>query len=245
VTTIAAVPVKDFADAKQRLGSLLTPVERAALARTMLEDVLAALCASPVDVVYVVTRDPEVTERVRDFRVEIVEEPANRGHSEAVALAQAAASARWADLFLTVPGDVPDVTAGEVRAMLDSAKAGRAAVFVPSLSGYGTNGTVLRPPHLLTLTFGEPSFANHLAAARALHLAPAVLRLPGLGLDIDTPDDLRALLDRGSPTRSSRLLEAWGLRGRLPASGEGVEKSTGHDARWGVSGKSSGRSPRR
>ena len=59
--------------------------------------------------------------------------------------------------------------------------------------------SLLAPPGAMPLTFGEPSFANHLAAARAAGLAPRVLELPGIGLDVDAPDDLPVLLERGPP----------------------------------------------
>ena len=39
--------------------------------------------------------------------------------------------------------------------------------------------------------------------------------LPGLGLDIDAPEDLALLLERGAETRSAALLRAWGLPARL------------------------------
>ena len=55
----------------------------------------------------------------------------------------------------------------------------------------------------MPLTFGEPSFENHLKAARAAGLAPRVLELPGIGLDVDAPDDLPVLLERGPATRSA------------------------------------------
>ena len=42
----AAVPVKEFTGAKQRLAALLTPAQREILAATMLEDVLAALAGA-------------------------------------------------------------------------------------------------------------------------------------------------------------------------------------------------------
>ena len=42
----AAVPVKEFTGAKQRLAALLTPEQREMLAATMLEDVLAALAGA-------------------------------------------------------------------------------------------------------------------------------------------------------------------------------------------------------
>jgi 2-phospho-L-lactate guanylyltransferase len=88
-------------------------------------------------------------------------------------------------------------------------------VFVPSASGHGTNGVLLAPPDAMALKFGEPSFANHLTAARRRGLAPAVLELPGLALDIDGPEDLQALLARHPATRSGRLVASFGLERRI------------------------------
>ncbi|MEK7709760.1 MAG: NTP transferase domain-containing protein, partial [candidate division NC10 bacterium] len=125
---VAAVPVKDLENAKQRLVPLLSPSERCNLARAMLEDVLAALCGAGLDAVLVVTRDAEVIELARRFAVAILEEVENRGHTEAVALAQRDAARRGARGFLTIPGDVPLVTAEEIRAVTRAADAGRTAV---------------------------------------------------------------------------------------------------------------------
>ena len=63
----------------------------------------------------------------------------------------------------------------------------------------------------MPLRFGEPSFQNHLEAARARGLEPRVLILRGLGLDIDAPEDLAALVAEGSATESGRLLASWGV----------------------------------
>jgi 2-phospho-L-lactate guanylyltransferase len=203
---VAAVPAKDFRDAKHRLVGILTPGERAGLARVMLEDVLGVVSAGLFHSVYVVTGDAEVIACARQFRVEIIAEERSAGHTAAVSHAQAVALATGADCFLTIPGDVPDVTAAELRALVDAARADRAVVLVPSLSGLGTNGVLLRPPDAMTLKFGEPSFENHLSVARALDLPVKVLRLKGLGLDIDTPDDLRTLLERGGNSRTAQFL---------------------------------------
>jgi 2-phospho-L-lactate guanylyltransferase len=124
-----------------------------------------------------------------------------------VAFAQEEAVREGARTFLTIPGDVPCVTAGEIAALLAAAAAGEpAVVLVPSLSGFGTNAVLLAPPDAMPLKFGEPSFDNHVLAARQRGLRPAVLRLPGLGLDVDAPEDLDALLARGPATRSARLV---------------------------------------
>ncbi len=93
------------------------------------------------------------------------------------------------------------MTADEIRTVLGRLASGRGALFVPSLSGFGTNAALLAPPDAMPLKFGEPSFGNHLEAARQRGLTPEVLELPGLGLDIDSPEDLALLLERGPDTR--------------------------------------------
>ncbi len=218
MSVFAAVPVKDLVNAKQRLIPALEPDERRALAHAMLEDVLTALAAALPGAVAVVTTDALVMEVARQHDAECLVESVNRGHTEAVALAQQVAAARGARRFLTIPGDVPCATAEEVHAVCD-AVTGSGVAFVPSVSGFGTNAALLAPPTAMPLKFGEPSFDNHLLAARQRGLAPVVLHLPGIGLDIDAPEDLDLLLQRGQHTRSAALLASWGFPARLSRGG--------------------------
>jgi 2-phospho-L-lactate guanylyltransferase len=207
---VCAVPVKDLANVKQRLTALLTPRERALLARAMLHDVLRALRLSASIEAWVITRDAEVEAIAREHAVRALREDDNRGHTAAVAFAQVEAEGAGAEVFLTIPGDVPCVTPGEIDALVEAARrTAPVAVFTASRSGLGTNGAALAPAGAMPLTFGEPSFANHLAAARARGLPTSVLPLPGLALDIDTPDDLDALLAAKADTESRRLVSSW------------------------------------
>lgn len=210
--TVVAVPVKDLTSAKQRLVPVLSPRQRAELARAMLGDVLRAVLVAPVDAVWVVTRDLQVATLARGLGAEILTEIANQGHTAAVARAQAEARRRGVTTFLTVPGDVPCVRPAEIAVLAAAAAKPRAAVFVPSRSGMGTNGVALAPPQVMPLTFGEPSFANHLAAAQRHGLEPCVLALSGLSLDIDDPEDLHVLLTDGRQTDSGRLVADWVAR---------------------------------
>lgn len=219
MSVVVAVPVKDLVNAKQRLVAFLSPPERRDLARAMLEDVLEALAGARIGPVLVVTRDPEVEGLAARHGAGTLREESNLGHTEAVAHAQRTALARGAARFLTVPGDVPCVTPAELRTLSETPLDAPGAVFVPSLSGFGTNAALLAPPDAMPLKFGEPSFDNHLVAARAAALRPLVLRLPGIGLDIDAPDDLGLLLERGPSTRSARLLVSLDVPARLARRG--------------------------
>ena len=216
MTIFAALPVKDLVNAKQRLLAALSADDRRALAGAMLEDVLAACAGLPDLDVVVITRDRDAIELARRHGARCLQESANRGHTEAVAFAQQAAVAAGARRFLTIPGDVPCATAEEFAALCAPAPLPPPDVcFVPSLSGFGTNAALLSPPDAMPLKFGEPSFDNHLDAARARGLTPRILRLPGIGLDIDAPDDLALLLARGAGTRSAALLRRLGVPARL------------------------------
>jgi len=216
---VVAVPVKDLVNAKQRLVPALEPTERRELARAMLSDVLAALRAARLDGVWVVTRDPEVVGLAAAFGAEplaSLRPVENSSHTSAIAFAQAEAARRGARVFLTVPGDVPCVTADEIRALAAAVADGTPA-FAPSRSGFGTNGVALTPPDTMPLKFGEPSFQNHLAAARALGLEPRVTVLPGLALDVDAPEDVAALATAGGTTESARVVRAWASVGARSA----------------------------
>jgi coenzyme F420-0:L-glutamate ligase/coenzyme F420-1:gamma-L-glutamate ligase len=203
---VVVIPAKEFTAAKQRLADALPAPARAALARAMLEDVLAALAGAPVDRVVVITPDAEVAAVAERGGATVVRETEGRGHTAAVARGVALCREWGATVMLTVPGDLPCLTAEEIRQILDACGPAPAAVFVPSRSGLGTNAACLAPPDAVPLRFGEPSFADHLEAARARGIEPVILSLPGAGLDIDRPEDLGALRQAGPRTRAAQTL---------------------------------------
>ena len=214
---VLAIPMKDVVNAKQRLVPATDAAQRSALATAMLEDVLSAVSGAALEAIWVVTRDASVIAIARRFGARVVDEPENRGHTAAVAEAQARARDEHVEVFATIPGDVPCVTAAEVDALLGNVLATPGVAFAPSRSGLGTNGVALAPPDALALRFGEPSFEAHLASARARDLTPSILHLPGLALDVDSPEDLATLLVEGRETRSARLVASWPIADRLRA----------------------------
>jgi 2-phospho-L-lactate guanylyltransferase len=192
------VPVKTLTEAKQRLGGVLAPQGRRRLMAVMLRDVLAML--RQVDIVgpvVVVTPDAEVAAIAESCGARVLLEATAQGHSAAVMTGFAHAGAHGAALALTLPADAPLVTPAEVARLIDAAgtEGGARVVLTPSHDRDGTNAVLAAPPDaLFSLSFGPGSFARHLAAARMAGLACRVVELAGLGMDVDEPRDLWALL---------------------------------------------------
>jgi len=205
--TTAVVPFKDLDAAKARLSDRLAKNERRALVLAMLDDVLGALSRVPaLSGVLVVTREPEIARRASRFGAEILEEPANEGHTAAVERAVRELERRRLPAMLCVSGDLPAAAPDEFATMLRALGPPPSVVLVPSRNGQGTNAVLVSPPGGLPLTFGEPSFSKHVARSRELGLRTDVLELAGLALDLDTPEDLDLFLQTPSDTATYRLL---------------------------------------
>lgn len=208
----AAVPVKELGAAKQRLSPLLTPVLRQALMGAMLEDVLAALAATPeLAGVLVVTVDPQAARLARRYGARLIKSGARDGHTGAVAAAARLLAAEGRGGMLTVPGDVPLVTAAEIAALIAAHGPAPAFTIAPSRDERGSNAVLCSPPDGVPLRFGEDSFFPHLRAAEARGITPSVRRLPGLALDIDTPQDLAFLAGIAASSRARAMLDKSGL----------------------------------
>jgi len=208
----AVVPVKDTASAKQRLAAALPQAQRSALALAMLEDVLAALGGTRgLAGIIVVTSDPAACALAERYGAQISADHATEGHTAAVMGATRRHAARG-EAMLTIPGDVPLITAAEIERVIAAHRRGRRFVIVPARDELGSNAILAAPADAVPLRFGDNSFFPHVAAARARGIEPVVLPLPGIGLDIDTPEDLAAFLAKPSRTRARALLDNVGVR---------------------------------
>lgn len=228
MTTSAVIPIKQLQDAKQRLSGLLNSEERKRLFRAMVEDVLTAVEACTyIDTIVVVTNDQEVAALARGFGAEIRPEPAPPGLIEAVTETGKQLAAEGVGCMIFLPGDVPLVTPEELEVVLEGFGLSDKPEFmiVPASDLGGSNCVACSPPDCMSFGFGIDSFRKHLALARNLGIDPQVTKLPGIGLDIDTPLDISELMvevERGkggqgiSAVHSTvRFLEEIGIRQRL------------------------------
>lgn len=191
--TVAILPIKNFGEAKQRLAHELTPGPRRALAEAMFSDVLVALRrTSSIDQVLVVSGDNAAQQIAGGYGAGVLDDQ-GRGHSEAAVLGIAQAMSAGARRVLLVPGDCPLLDPTELDRLLSLRSDSRSALIVPDRHGTGTNALVLTPPDSLQPSFGPGSCERHAAGARARATPYEVVHVPSLALDIDTPEDLKAL----------------------------------------------------
>lgn len=203
------VPVKNLANAKQRLASILDQPSRTQLAHTMLLDVLEALDAwKNRPEVGIVTSDPFARELAAHFHFTVIHDPNNISETDAIETATRYCVSRGIDHTLVIPGDIPLIQASELQAILQAAPE-QGSVLVPAADGRGTNAAFRRPAGLFPLRFGNDSLKPHFAAAKATNLPCVVLSFPGIGLDVDNPSDLSRLAAAPGDTRAQRLIRDW------------------------------------
>lgn len=175
------IPVKDFTKAKARLAGVLAPADRARLARWMAERVVSAAGALPV---FVVCDDERVADWATAMRTTVLWRPGH-GLNGAATDGVAAIAAEGFATAIVVHSDLP------LAHDLGVLPRDGAAVLVPDRHGDGTNAISIPAGSGFAFHYGARSFDSHVAEAATLGLPVFVHRDGGLGLDVDTPDDLR------------------------------------------------------
>ena len=178
----AVVPLKTAADRKTRLSPSLDLAERIRLSNRMARQVVATLKETE-EVGRVLLLSPGPLEALD------AEWMPDEGRGLNAELTRVRAGLGGA--MLVVHADLPLLARDDVEALLAAAAAAGVAV-APDRHGEGTNAIALADARPFRFAFGPGSFRGHSAEAGA-----AVVRRPGLALDIDSPDDLQAARTAG------------------------------------------------
>jgi 2-phospho-L-lactate guanylyltransferase len=209
---ILLIPVKNLTNAKQRLAAALDQGRRSQLAEAMLRDVMTAAqgLLGCIDVA-LVTGDAQAQELAHEFDFRVIEDIRNESETAAIEMATLWCEQNGYDTTIVVPGDIPLITSEELHRVLDAAPV-EGAVFVPAYDRRGSNCILRRPASIIPLRFGNDSFLPHCEAMRRTGKELIILEMPGIGLDIDNPHELRLLVDCPGDTHAQRLLRSWGLK---------------------------------
>jgi 2-phospho-L-lactate/phosphoenolpyruvate guanylyltransferase len=184
MTWLAVIPLKGTGERKTRLAGRLDKDQRRLLSRQLFEHVAAVLRESVAISEIALLSDlhpPEWQERFF---------PDGGGGLNAE-LASLAGSIGPQPL-LVIHADLPLLTTEDISLLLAEGEGGCA--IAPDRKGSGTNALALRDPSGFEFLFGPESCGRHLAASEG---RTRVVRRLGLGLDVDTPEDLDAAIALG------------------------------------------------
>ncbi|MEA2348637.1 MAG: 2-phospho-L-lactate/phosphoenolpyruvate guanylyltransferase [Thermoleophilaceae bacterium] len=221
--TIAILPMKRFTEAKSRLSTGIGGGARQALAQAMFADVLASLRrVQGLDAVAVVTSDHEVEAALIGEPVTLLPDEERAGQSAATLVGVRHALVAGFERVLLVPGDAPLMDAAVIDDLLLRSQADSLdLVIVPDRHRTGTNALLISPPGAFEPSFGPGSLERHTSAARSGGLTFRVDEIESLMLDVDTPEDLDALIGvleserRVAPRTRGSILQL----GRMEGSG--------------------------
>jgi coenzyme F420-0:L-glutamate ligase/coenzyme F420-1:gamma-L-glutamate ligase len=163
VSTRVIVPYRGLEAAKTRLSPVLTPDERGELAAHLLRRVLRVAREAIGDVVVITPSaalEPIVT--AAGARLEVQR---GMGLNEGLEQAREAALADGVTTLVVLHGDLPELTADDVRALAAAVPASGGVAMAPDRAGSGTNGLALSPPDAIGFRFGVGSCAAHEAEA--------------------------------------------------------------------------------
>ena len=179
-TTALLVPVKAFAQAKQRLSPALDAAARVELAREMAATVLRAAGGLRTAVVC----DDEAVRAWAEAEGAAAIWTPELGLNGAVEAGIAHLARRGIERVVVAHADLP--LASDLSWLAD----GPAVTLVPDRHGDGTNVACVPASVGFTFAYGPGSFAAHRAEAARLGLIARLVPDVALGWDVDVPADL-------------------------------------------------------
>lgn|SRR3546814_375694 len=175
----AVVPLKTSGERKSRLAALLSAEERSALSVRMFHHVVDVLTQVPAIGRIIVLAEECPADWDGDWMAD-----GGRGLNPELEQARKLVAG---DLIV-LHADLPLLTPGDVTALIEAASESGLAI-APDRHRTGTNGLALKASTRLEFSFGADSFRLH----RLQRSDCMVVERDGFALDLDTPDDLKAL----------------------------------------------------
>jgi len=165
------------------------------------------------------TSNPVEDKTCNDTSLSPINNSAEAGLCHAYSTAAADLLVRGASTMLLLPADIPLVTKADIESLLAEHTCPGVSLAAAGSDG-GTNALLVSPPTIIAPAFGDNSCQRHIAHAREQGLQPAVVNTLGLSLDVDTVEDIRALLAAGRECATLRYLLESGIAAELENSAE-------------------------
>ena len=204
---VFVVPFKNPISAKQRLAPILPQAVRTQLALRLLDSTLRDLARFAPEVDRMIVSDAgHIGSIANDHGAAFLHESTGDGESAAVVRAAVWSLDHGYDAQAVVPADMAQLEEPDVRDLVNAPRPQRSLILCPAVGDDGTNAIITTPPDVIEYRFGARSFAAHRAQAVSAGVTCSIMRLSSFVLDIDTPDDLHAFVDRHPDNSTARWL---------------------------------------
>jgi len=213
MTGFAILPVKSLSEGKRRLANHLDPEERKALVLAMLDDVLTSLGKSrSFPETYIVSPDLSLERTARNHRVGFIRQN-GAGLNAAIRQALRYLARSKVSSVTTILADLPLAKPSDFTELMRISDHSPRVVLAPSLKG-GTNVMLRSPPNLIKTSYGRWSYAKHLRVSQGKNVPVYSISNPRLSFDVDTIEDLKALVMLDASRRTNAGKVAKKLSGR-------------------------------
>lgn len=208
MNTWVVIPVKPLNRAKSRLAGVLSATQRVEFALMMYQHVLSlAIQLKAVSGILVISRDSKVLSIAREQGVRTIQETKNSALNPALQRATEVVKLWRANSVLVLPVDLPFITLDDIHQMLEMGRTSEDCIVIATdYEKDGTNALLVRPPGLIEYSYGDGSFARHVAMAREKRASVHVYQSDTIAIDVDTPEDLESYNARVLTGNCSQML---------------------------------------
>ncbi|MCH8062479.1 MAG: 2-phospho-L-lactate guanylyltransferase [Chloroflexi bacterium] len=187
---VVIVPMKPLRLVKSRLAERLESHQREAVGLGMFDRVVRAAVDSSATAVWVVGGDEAVKRAALRIGAQWWEDDGKDLNDSLMVTFERAFRAGLAPAYL--PADLPFVSSEDVSNLLEASSGGETVTLSPAHRDGGTNAIVVPAYSAFRPMLGLDSFDRHRQQAREGGLALEIFDSTGIGLDLDTPEDLAA-----------------------------------------------------
>lgn len=188
MSLIGAVPIKPFQAAKRRLQEVLSPALRASISRQLAANTVGAIHSAGATPL-ILAADDEVADWGKNLGLAVIlDKKSDLNAAAALAVAEAT---RQGLPWLVLHVDLPLLTPEVLRPAISLISNHRPVIAASSDGGTPLIGTDRAE---FDFAYGPGSFQRHLRLLA--NEAPVVIVDPRVAIDLDGPDDLRALSRR-------------------------------------------------
>lgn len=203
------LPARAPGAAKNRLSPLLSDEARSALSVALFRQALAFYRENWPEAQLTVVTDFEGFRAEAEAAGAVVLDDPGAGLNAAVDAATVFSRQHGFERQMIVHADIAILDQAEVAQLVEGEFPPPAIVIVPATGDGGTNVLLESPPGVIAHHYGAGSCALHREAAAEKGVPVTELTMPGLGLDLDTADDIRAYLATRPAGPIADLLVDW------------------------------------